>query len=543
MPIPTEAEVLKNTLKSTSQGGSVVDSTGVLGAGANVPNVLSSNPALRQLLEESVAIQSGKNGRTPSPVVTSEDVQTEYDTNKSALDERINQMKPGDSKLEDQPQIVPDGVTKEHRFNEETGRVESGADPVADSLNKWEADRKAEFDKQAEQQKAQYETLYSTSLAAMDATTAATIDNIKNSYDKRIGEQRRINDINIARVKAYGLGGGGIYTPIDFSDAVSAREVEASNKISELEAQRNSLIAAAKAAADSGRVDLLRNKMADLSKIEQQMNENLLKVQEEANKQYEVLQKYRTKAEQDHKDKLAEAKTRFALIASTYLEQYDGKDQAAKDALIKQIMSQTGLDYASIFGEMEKAASNAQILKSKEAKGELRTVDGQLYQITYDKAGKPISTLVQGKAPKAPSGPSSQKQILSSTDKKKMSARGLDPNDQSDVADYLKAEYGDDDGGEPVLSLAEFEKLAAEQLDEAGNPIYNQSGDELKAKYDEYVSQAQGQKITKTLTATDKKKMYSQGLDPENAEDVKKYIDTAYQKKSSVPGPTVKKTQ
>lgn len=547
MPTPSEAAVLKDVLKSSAQGGSVSDPNGNLSAGTDVPLALQNNPALRQLLQESVMIQSGKNGH-PSPVVTSADNKSEFDTNKSTLGDKQTALDAANAKAAADKTAAAEasaaaGAAVEPKFNEDTGRVEANSDPVSDSLNKWEADRKAEFDKQAADRKTQYDSLYTTSLAAIDSATAATIENIKASYDKRIGEQRRINDINIARVKAYGLGSGGQYTPIAFSDAVSSREQEAADQISTLEGQRTNLIAQAQAAANNGRADLLRTHMEDLNKIEDQLRTNLKDVFTEASKQYDVLRTLREKAETDHKTKLEEARKRLALIASSYLDQFDGKDQAGKDALIKQLMSSTGLDYATIFGEMTKASQDAAILKTKNAKdarGELKTIDGNLYEVTYDDAGKATSKLVQAKAPKAGSGGSgsSGSVVLTPTDKKKMAAQGLDPNDKSDVDQYIKSAYGDKDVPEEVLTFADFEKLAADATDENGQPLYNQSNDALKAKYDEYVSEAKGAEQSKTLTPTDKKKMLAADLDPNDPADVQAYIKKNY--KPKVPGPTTK---
>lgn len=68
----TEQEILADTLKSPEQGGSA-QTGGALGAGADVPAVLESQPATKQLLEESIKIQSGKNSPTfQSAAITSD---------------------------------------------------------------------------------------------------------------------------------------------------------------------------------------------------------------------------------------------------------------------------------------------------------------------------------------------------------------------------------------------------------------------------------------------------------------------------------------
>lgn len=465
--------------------------------------------------------------KAPEPVVTSTDVAAEFDTNKAAVDERQKAIADRMAAANADKATEATATKDQAKFNEDTGRVETESDAITASLAKWEKERTDAFEAEAETRKKQYESLFATSLADIDAATAATIQNITQSYDKRLNEQRRINSLNIARVKAYGLGHGGQYTPIDFSDAVSAREQEAAAEVGRLEGERTSLLAQANAAARSGKSALLRSHMEDLDKIENNLRSNLERVQSEADKQYEVLRAYREQQEAEHKQKLEEARTRFAAIASTFLGEYDGKDQATKDALIKSIMNTTGLDYATIFGQMEKAASDAALMKdkaSKDARGELRSIGGKLYQITYDANGKPKSTLVQGGGGGSGSGSSDYK--LTASDKNKMIAEGLDPNNPEDRKKWGDEHYGN--GGGEVLSYQDFEKLASETTDENGNPLYTQSGPELKKKYDEYLKEANAGKQKKDLTPTDRKKMAAAGLDPENPEDIDKYIKDEY---------------
>lgn len=507
-----------------------------------------------------------ENGWTPTPVITSTDSKQEFDTNKAAIDQRQqdiqNRMAEANAQTTPDPNAPP-ATDINPRFNEDTGRVEANADPIADSLNAFEKEEKAKFEEDAKEDIKKYDDMFTTSLSAIDSSTAALIENIKSSYSNRIGEQRRINNINIARVKAYGLGNGGQYTPVSFSDAISGREQEAANQITSLENERNSLISKAQAAAVDGKNSLTRTHLEDISKIEDALREKLATVKAEADKQYDVLRAYREKAELDRKEKLEEDKQRFAAIASTFLDQYDGKDQSTKDALIKQIMVKEGLDYATVLSSLEKASSDNALLKQKAEKdalekqkteleikktqaeldqqnrGDLKQVGKNLYQITYDANGKAKTTLVQQGVATGGSGGSggSNSITLTPTDKKKMKARGLDSSNKEDVDKYISDVYGDKTTqDEKLLSMSEFEKLAVDQVDENGNPIYNQSGTWVKDKYDEYKSAFTDQQLQKDITATDRKKMLGQGLDPENVEDVKTYIAKAYKttKKSSV---------
>ena len=70
-----EQQTLSNLLKSQSQGGAAV-AGGRLGAGADVPGVLSANPATRQLLQDSVKISSGRGSVAPATQNPARDIRS-----------------------------------------------------------------------------------------------------------------------------------------------------------------------------------------------------------------------------------------------------------------------------------------------------------------------------------------------------------------------------------------------------------------------------------------------------------------------------------
>lgn len=242
-------------------------------------------------------------------------------------------------------------------FNSDTGRVETGSDPVSDKLTQWEIAQSEKVKVEAEAKKAEYAGLYNTSLAAIDATTQATINNINQSFDKRIKEQERLNNINIGRVKAYGLSEGGRFTPISFSDAITGREEEASNKISALESERTSLIAQAKSARDEGASKLLREKLADLDKVDNQIRNQLKTVQEESDRQYTLLKQARQEEEARHQEQVKKITAQLTALAPQYIEDFDNMSEAEQDKFIQQLTKSTGLDYATIYGVLQGASS------------------------------------------------------------------------------------------------------------------------------------------------------------------------------------------
>ncbi len=230
-------------------------------------------------------------------------------------------------------------------------------DPILDKVNAWQSEQNAKFDAEAQQRKDEYSQLFTTQLANIDAAAKATIDGINATYDKRIKEEKRINTLNIDRVKAYGLGNGGQYTPVDFGSAISEKETEAADHITALENERTNLIAQAKQAQANGQSGLLRQKMADIDTINNNLRTRLNDVAQESEKQYQLLRTVRQEAEAKQKAALAAMKDKFTNIAPKYVSDFDKMDDAGKDAFITKISTQTGLDYGTIFGIMHSVSA------------------------------------------------------------------------------------------------------------------------------------------------------------------------------------------
>lgn len=239
-------------------------------------------------------------------------------------------------------------------------KPEGSGDPVYDKMQAWQKEQSAKFDADALTRKAEYEALYKTSLASLDATVASTISGINATFDKRIAEQKRINQIRIDRSKAYGLGSdNALYNPMEFTDMVTTREEEAGDAIVALEGQRNSLIAQAKSARDVGNSKLLRDRLADLDKVDEQVRTKLKDVSDEADKQYRLLRDIRKDEEAKHKEAVAKMVEQLGSIAPKYADDFGGMSDEEQDAFINRIVKETGLDYATVFATLQKSVTTA----------------------------------------------------------------------------------------------------------------------------------------------------------------------------------------
>ena len=308
-----------------------------------------------------------------SPVLSSTDNQTQYKNDSNTIDTIIGSL---NKKVD--PVTGEETKVKETQVTTDTGAVKTDVttenttgNPLFDNLTKEAKTKQDALVAKQAQDKIDYTNLWNTSLANLNATTQNAINTINTTYDKRIREQQRINSLNIARVQAYGLANGGQYTPIAFSDAVTGRELEASDAIASLENQRNDLVNKAKNARDEGESALMRQHLTDLQAIDDKINAQLKDVMNTAEKNYQSLRNARVDAENKHKAQVAEALTALQAMSGTMVDAYSTMDEKAKDATIKKIMAQTGLDYGQVYSTLEgavaKKTTGALDLRKKEA--------------------------------------------------------------------------------------------------------------------------------------------------------------------------------
>ena len=95
----TQQETLSNVLKSPEEGGSNIG----LPAGTDVPKALEANPATRQLIEEAIAIQTGKKTQT------SETAREALDESQKIIDQDRLDYQPYNGQIKERTQKYPQG--------------------------------------------------------------------------------------------------------------------------------------------------------------------------------------------------------------------------------------------------------------------------------------------------------------------------------------------------------------------------------------------------------------------------------------------------
>ena len=376
-----------------------------------------------------------------TPIISSTDNQQQYKNDSSSIDTLIGSLnKKVDpvTGLETTTKETPTVDKKTGTTTTETTSETTTGNPVFDNLQK-EAKSKTDAIKiKQEEDKASYESLWKTSLANLNASTQNAINTINTTYNKRIKEQERINNLNIARVQAYGLSSGGQYTPLAFSDAVTGKEIEASDAIASLENQRNDLINKAKTARDEGETALMREHLADLQKIDDRINAQLKDVMNIAETNYKNLRTARIDAENQHKAKIAEALTSFQALSGSMVDEYVKMDDKAKDATIRKIMTQTGLDYGQVYATLEGAVvkKTKTALDLRKEQASVNATEALANQRNKGKVTKPKTTKI-----------TADQEIGTAINYFKKSIaekgwKGVNPDEFKQMNDYLSETFG-----------------------------------------------------------------------------------------------------
>ena len=171
----------------------------------------------------------------------------------------------------------------------------------------------------------------------MDAHSSALIDAITNQYNTLIQQQEQANAAYEGGTTTEGIvSGRARYAPILQGGIITAAISSGIQKISDLQAKKNSLIIDAQNAADEKNFKLLQEKMSaykDTVKEERIAAQNM----------YENSIKASTEARQQAKDQFTQMQKEAELIAPTVSGLLTG-DEATDSELIQQIARDRGID-------------------------------------------------------------------------------------------------------------------------------------------------------------------------------------------------------
>lgn len=310
-----EQEALSNILKSPEQGGAAV-AGGKLGAGADVPAVLEADPALRQLLEESIATQTGKKS-----VVTSDTM--------------------ADQVAKDQAKLEKITTPTEKKTTTETPAT---------------TDYSAEIDSTLSLMQAEYDNI-NTQLdnlsANADDFTQQYIDNIKASYASRMKQQEIINQATLSSQKLLGIRSGRQrYMTEIHTSILSAEESAGLQRLQALENEMNQLILEAQMANNAQDFETLNTKINLLSDINDKKLSALYQQQSMAIQQEQLLLQKAQDAREAQRFAREEQEATIDNITTTVFNSLTG-DEETDMATVQNLADQYGVDANALLSSVQ----------------------------------------------------------------------------------------------------------------------------------------------------------------------------------------------
>lgn len=218
----------------------------------------------------------------------------------------------------------------------------------------------------------------STRLASIDSTTKATVDRITALAQSKIDEQTSINQLNTDRIKAYGLANGGSYEPVQYTSAVTQKETQGAQAISKIERLRDTAIAQAQAASNKGKSALLADKMDSIDKLNSNLQSNLINIENESMKQYNMLIKVRKEKQAQNVKAIKDMQARITAFVELNSKEYKNFTPTQLSDKITQVMAQTNMNYSQAYNSIMAGINGSNInLKTEKTQAEINKLNAQ----------------------------------------------------------------------------------------------------------------------------------------------------------------------
>ncbi len=318
---------------------------------------------------------------TTPPVVSSKDHSAQFTTNRNNLNDILSNTSTkdstntGDSSTTDTTKTTATadaqtGTQTDTQTNNNTNTT-SSIESIYNNTKKAEDAQIATATEQMNTEKSNYLNLINTRLAEIDSTTKSTIANITQLAQSRIDEQTKINQINNGRIKAYGLANGGLYEPMQYTSAVTQQEQAGAQAVAKIEQARNTAISQAQNASRQGKSTLLAEKMDTVSKLEDKLRSNLIDIQNESMKKYNMLIQVRKEKQAQNVKDIQDMQKRIASYVALHSNEYTDMSTEDMSTAIHKIMVQTNLNFAQAYTainsgiESQNAGLKTELTKAK----------------------------------------------------------------------------------------------------------------------------------------------------------------------------------
>lgn len=412
-----------------------------------------------ETIEFNGSTNTGVNGfKESTPLVTSLDSKSQFDKSSAELDNIINAP------------VLPDDEQDQPDQNDGKTPTDGGTgDADFDAYTKSANDAKFKAEEEANDVLKEYDSLYKLELAAIDAKTRATVSSLKQSFSQRIEEQKRINKVNVDRVKAYGLGGGSAqYMPIMWSDAITERERKGAEEIQGLERERQNLIDLAKAAQREGNAALLSQRIQDYNSVKDKLNKRLTEIETESQKQYKMLQEVRKEQEAEFQNKKQEALLRLQAYYKLNPDEIEGLSPEEKEQMVNAIATKYGFETYEVLNIVETA--NLPDFDALEAQANIDKIEAQTGASNASAAAAyALAAKRNRETEKLDEEDDSGDDTYSNTDKNKLRQAGLDGAPQNVKDDFLYGDLGiDEDSVQQYLNESGEEDGTIDENDPIG---------------------------------------------------------------------------
>ncbi len=373
-------------------------------------------------------VQTSGTGATT--LVSSKDNALKNEKNGNIANEKLglNQDPNAKEEITSDPNVIEDkGQGKQ---KEPLKEIDGITDPNYVKSRLDDQAKREEASLKMEDRKAEYMLKIDSRLARNDARYAERVNRINSTWDKRIKVQNRLNKLKDDRIKAYGAGGSAIYKPLQFTGAVNQNEQDSADKIAELDGMRDQLLNEAKNAFDTGESLVLDDKIKEIDRLEQNMEQKYIEIERESEKQYKLFEKLEKETEAE--DKLLREKTLKEFVAYVSLNFTDGMTPEEKTAEIERIMMEKNLTLSEANNAIMEGLSIAS--KGDKASADLAYKKAQT-KLQEEKVRTEKSK--QAKNYRTKDGAEVDEDLFSGTQLKELNRAGLKDAPQQQKIDYI----------------------------------------------------------------------------------------------------------
>jgi hypothetical protein len=313
-------------------------------------------------------------------VVSSKDLTNSFKTESSTLDKTIE-----NSKINLNANTQADPTKKDGTKTETTTTTTKTPSTMPEIMDQEAKDNAAKIEADKVAQKNEYLSQMNNSLANTSQVYKDLLESINRTADNNIAQQKRINDINNSRIKAYALGGSAaLATPLEFTNAISLQEQEGAERISKIDNLRNEAIAKAKLAQADGDHDLLKEYNKNISDLQERATTQLKVNADNSLKRYELVRKFAD--EQAEKQQIVIKENTQRLVTNLASLYFSADDDKKRYDIISKIVEQN--DGAS-FTDVQVAFNK---MRTEFEKQQTTDLTQKQKQLAIDKAKRTSST-------------------------------------------------------------------------------------------------------------------------------------------------------